>query len=64
MSHIKSLNFGYLSNINKEEKLDYINAMATFISKEALLCSNVQRTLLSLEIMSRPNNFQLKDNTI
>lgn len=39
LSHIKSLNFGYLSNINREDKLEYLNAMATFISREALLCS-------------------------
>jgi hypothetical protein len=38
MGHIRSLNFGYVSNINKEG-MDYLNAMATFLDKNTLLCS-------------------------
>ncbi len=39
MNHIKSINFGYLSNINSDENLSYLNAMATFVDKDTLICS-------------------------
>lgn len=38
MNHIKSINFGYLSNINGDDNMDYLNAMASFIDKNTLLC--------------------------
>lgn len=38
MNHIKSINFGYLSNINGDDNMDYLNAMASFIDTNTLLC--------------------------
>lgn len=39
MNHIKSLNFGYASNIGGDENMEYLNAMASFVDKNTLLCS-------------------------
>ena len=38
-SHIKSINFGYVANVNKAEDMDYLNCLATFKDKDTLICS-------------------------
>jgi len=37
--YIKSINFGYVSQINKDVQLEYLNMMATFKDKNTLICS-------------------------
>lgn len=39
MNHIRSLNFGYMSKINKDDKVQYLNALASFVDKQTLICS-------------------------
>lgn len=43
--YIKSINFGYIANINREEGLDYLNCLATFKDKDTLLCSKDTRII-------------------
>ena len=38
-SHIKSINFGYVANVNKADDMDYLNCLATFKDKDTLICS-------------------------
>lgn len=38
-SYIKSINFGYLSSVNKSDSLEYLNSLATFKDKHTLICS-------------------------
>ena len=37
--YIKSINFGYVSQINKDVQLEYLNMMATFKDKNTLICT-------------------------
>jgi thioredoxin reductase (NADPH) len=37
--YIKSINFGYISNINKVNDMDYLNCLATFKDKNTIICS-------------------------
>jgi hypothetical protein len=37
--YIKSINFGYVSQINKDVQLEYLNMMATFKDKHTLICT-------------------------
>lgn len=53
-SYIKSINFGYIASINKEEGLDYLNCMATFKDKNTLICSKSKsliKDFLSTDIL-------------
>ncbi|MBP9838790.1 MAG: hypothetical protein KBC84_08755 [Proteobacteria bacterium] len=37
--YIKSINFGYVANVNKMDEMDYLNCLATFKDKDTLICS-------------------------
>lgn len=43
--YIKSLNFGYVSQINKDDQLEYLNSFATFKDKNTLICSKNPTTI-------------------
>ena len=38
-AYIKSINFGYVANVNKVDNMDYLNCLATFKDKETIVCS-------------------------
>ena len=38
-AYIKSINFGYVSNVNKVDSMDYLNCLATFKDKDTIICS-------------------------
>lgn len=38
-AYIKSINFGYVSNVNKVDNMDYLNCLATFKDKDTIICS-------------------------
>jgi len=55
-NHIKSLNFGYVGSIHESESMEYLNAMASFIDKDTLVCSkdpNIIRNFVKTQ--SLPN---------
>lgn len=37
--YIKSINFGYIANINRLDELDYLNCLATFKDQHTIICS-------------------------
>jgi len=37
--YIKSINFGYISSVNKVDDMDYLNCLATFKDKDTIICS-------------------------
>jgi thioredoxin reductase (NADPH) len=38
-SYIKSINFGYVSAVNRLDEMDYLNCLATFKDKNTIICS-------------------------
>lgn len=37
--YIKSINFGYIANVNKADEMEYLNCLATFKDKDTIICS-------------------------